>query len=198
MNRAELVQECIDRGYDYAKTSRIQGFVQRAYEEICSRYPWSFLEKDASGEAPLVIADVRQVLYVIDTTRKARLQGTDNRWLSNYYPDLATATGLPAYWYLDGTTLLTYPTGTTQLSVRYIQTPETLADGDEPLIPAEWHYLIVDRAIVDCLKDDDEYEEARALLGDVEVGVRKMVPALRRNLQNNRSILTSGYVGDYL
>ena len=198
MNRAELVQEVVDRGYDYVETSRIQGFVQRAYEEICSRYPWAFLEDEVEGEAPLTIADLRQVLYVIDTTQKTRLAGAEKRWLSNYYADFDTATGSPVYWYLDGTSLHAYPAGSGSFKVRYVKKPATLADADEPLVPAEWQYLIVDRAVVDCLKDDDEYEEARALRADVRGGINEMVSALRSNLQNDRMILRGGWAGDYL
>jgi hypothetical protein len=198
VTRAELVQECIDRGYDYVKTSRIQGFVQRAYEEICSRYAWDFLEAPLEeDEAPLEIADLAAILFVTDTVSKVRLRGVTASWLANFYSDL-TESGAAQFWYLDGNTLRVFPVSTNKIGGRYKKKPPTMADGDEPLIPSEWQYLIVDRAIVDCLKDDDEYDNARALLGDVNAGIERMASALlHRNRQNSPSLVRSGGPWDY-
>jgi hypothetical protein len=196
---AELRQEVIDRGYDYTQSARISSSLQRAYQMLCARYPWHFLETSATGAAPLEIADLRKVLSVSDTTTESELRGADRRWLVSIAPSLSE-TGTPTYWYLENLTLKVYPASTADsLSVRYIKRPTALADSDEPLIPSEWQYLMVDLAVVDRLKDDDEYEQARALASDIQAGVAEMVHALLNpNYQNSERIMRTGRYGDYL
>lgn len=198
MTRAELVQEVIDRGWDYTKSARIGGFVERAYQTLCARHAWTFLETESSGEAPRELTDLRKILTVTDTTAECQLRGVDRRWAASTFPNL-TDTGTPEFWYLENKTLKTYPVSTNTISVRYLRVPTVLGDSDTPLVPSEWQYLIVDRAVVDCLKDDDEYEQARALRAEVSEAIdTEMVPALfNRNLQNSASIERTGYFLDY-
>lgn len=196
MTRAELVQECIDRGFDYVSSARIGKAIDRAYQAICARYPWAFLEEDATGEGTIAFTDLRRVLSV--TANEEEIRGLDRRSLLSMYPDL-TETGRATWWYLEDSTLKTFPVDTATVAARYIKVPAELADGDSPLIPTEWQYLIVDRAVVDLLKDDDEYTEARALRADVEEGLREMVHALaNRDYQSPKTIVRTGSAEDYL
>lgn len=196
MTRAELVQECVDRGYDYVSTARIGSGIERHYQRICSRFPWPFLEDERNGTAPLAVTDLRRILSV--NANEQSIRGVDRRWLAATRPDLSE-TGTAEYWYLEDTTLKTFPVDTATLTARIIKVPAVLGDSDEPLMPSEWQYLLVDSTVVDLLRDDDEYEEARALRSDVEQGVREMAAALLgRNQQNAELIIRSGQPGDYL
>lgn len=196
MTRAELVQECVDRGFDYISTARIGKFVDRAYQALCSRYPWPFLEETTTGTGSIEFSDLRRVLSV--TISEESLRGVDRRWLVSVSPDLTT-TGSAEFWYLEKSTLKVYPVDTATITVRYLKRPAELADGDTPLVPTEWQNLIVNRAIVDCLRDDDEFDEARALRADGEEELREMVHALlNRNYANNEVIVRTGEAGDYL
>lgn len=195
MTKGEIVQAVVDRGFNYETNSVIGGFVERAYQTICARYPWPFLEATTTGVGSVEIPDLRRVLSV--SANEEPLTGVDRRWIARV-PNLAE-TGTASYWYLENQTLKVFPVDTATVTIRYAKIPAVLAEGDTPLIPTEWQYLIVDRAIVDCLKSDDEYDEARALKGDVEEGIREMVGALlNRDYQGPRLIVRTGRVGDYL
>lgn len=199
MTFGELRQEVIDRGYDYTQSARITASLQRAYQVLCARYPWSFLEATTSGVPPLEISDLRRILSVSDTTVESELAGVDRRWLVATSPNL-NETGTPSYWYLENHSLKVYPASeSNEITVRYVKRPAALSDSDEPLVPSEWQYLLVELAVVDRLRDDDEYEEARALKADVEGGIAEMVAALAKpNFQNDRLVIRTGQPSDYL
>jgi hypothetical protein len=197
VTKAELVQEVIDRGYDYESSGRVGRSIDRAHRRICSRRNWPFLEAETTGTAPLEIADLRWVLSV--KTDENPVQGVDRRWLVSTLPNL-TDTGTPAFWYLEDQTLNVYPVDPeASLTVRYKKRPAVMADGDEPLVPEEWQYLIVDLAVIDFLKDDDEYSEAVTLRTEVLEGIKEMASdLLGRNLQNVQTVNRTGAPGDYL
>lgn len=199
MTLAQLAQEVVERGFDYIATTRIKTFLQRAYQQLCADEPWPFLEATAEGTGTLEIADLRRILSVTDTTEGRPLEGVDRRILVDRSPDL-TLTGSPEYFYLEGDSLVTYPVSASNtIRVRYLRKPAKLGDSDEPLVPEEWQYLLVDRAVVDCLKDDDELDEARKLLEIYAAGVKEMLAALvHRNLQNDQRIVRTGSTADYL
>lgn len=198
MKLSELRQEVIDRGYDYVKTSRIDEFLRRAYREICAGRKWPFLETVSEGEPPLEFTDLGRIITVEAVDRKVLLQGVTRHWLLSHYPSLEDP-GPGIYWYLEDQTLRVFPVDEGTIRVHYFKRPARLAADDEPLIPEEWQYLMVDRAVVDCLKDDDEYEAAGRLRSEVRSGIEEMVTDLMtRNRQNARPIIKTGGVGDYL
>jgi hypothetical protein len=197
VNREEMTQEVVDRGYHYVQEARIRSSIERAYQQICAKYKWPFLETVALGEAPLEIADLRTVQSVKNKGEEVRLNGVMRPWLAYRYPDL-TASGTPVYYYLEGNNLCTYPTSG-EIEVVYFKRPAALGSSDEPLIPTEFQYLLIDRVIVDCLRDDDEYEEARNLKAEVDDGVNEMVHALmHRDHGGSRVVGRSGTALDYL
>lgn len=199
MTKAEIVQEVIDLGYDYVDSGRIGKFVDRAYRMLCSRRNWPFLETEVTGTAPLELSELGKVLSVYDMTNESQPRGVDRRWLVANYPKLTEA-GLPTFWYLENKTLKTYPVDeSASLSVRIKKRPTALSDSDSPLVPDEWQYIIVDMAVIPCLKDDDEREEARALRSDVEESIREMsADLLARNYQNPQTIGRTGSAEDYI
>jgi len=198
MTLAEMRQEVMDRGYKFINETRLTGFLQRAYQQICARELWPFLETTKEGNAPLEVADVRKVMSVRDVTNDVLLQGVSRNYLVHYYSDL-TDTGKPSYWYLENNTIKVYPVSTIKLDVRYFKVPAELASEDEPLIPKRFQYLVIDRAIVDCLRNGNDYDEARGLMADYREGLGVMTADLiHRNLQDPRTILRTGSVDDYL
>jgi len=198
VKRSELIQEVIDRGYNFLPTARIGTFVDRSYAAICARYNWPFLEGSIAGKAPLEITDLGVILTVYDSAQEAVIEGMDRREVEHYFPNLEEE-GEPRLWYLENISLKTYPVSSDELQVRYQRVAPALAESEEPLIPEGWQYLIVDGAVVYCLKDDDEREEARALQADVNQGVIEMMQALiPRNNQNAGTVLRTGTAGTYL
>ncbi|HET7455393.1 MAG TPA: hypothetical protein VFJ76_07730 [Solirubrobacterales bacterium] len=196
MTRAELVQEVVDRGYNYVAPVRIGKFIDRAYRKICSRYPWPFLEASTTGVASFEIADLGKVLSV--SANETPLPGRDRRWAAGVFPDL-TQTGAATFWYLENRTLKVFPVDTAEVTVRYIKRPATLADSDTPVMPEEWQHLLVDFAVIHCLKDDDEVQEGQVLRAEWREELAEMVHAeLGPNYQNAEVIIRTGEAGDYL
>jgi hypothetical protein len=195
MNFNALTQEVVDRGWDYIKTARIERFVNRSYQRLCARMAWPFLEETTTGTSPLAVTDLRHVLSV---SAEEPLDYIDRRQLVANDADLS-GTGSAQWWYLEGGSLKVYPADTATITVRYLKKPADLSGTDEPLIPSDFHDLIVDGAVVLCLKDDDEYGEARELEADLERGIAEMAHALmNRNYQDADSVQRTGAPGDYL
>jgi len=193
MTFTEIVQEVVARGYDYVAPDRIERWVQQHHQAIEGKYVWPWGEETKEGKAPLEIKDLRDILSVTDSTQERPLWGTQRQWLLENYPKLEEQ-GNPVWWFLDNITLRLFP-----LSSSDVKKPAELTAEAEPAMPAEWHGLIVDFAVVDCLKDNDEYQEARELKEAVRADLQEMVSAeLQRDLQAPPLIVRTGYYGDYL
>lgn len=157
---------------------------KNALEQVA---PWPWLEATTSGTAPLTISDLRQVLYVVDTTNDCVLPGLDVRSTVGVDPELGS--GVPSSWWLDGlTSLKVHPTNTSvSLSVRYLKFSSELSTGtDTPLIPVREHPVWIDFAVVEAYKDSDNFAAAQALLGDLmSRAVPRMIDTYcGRNLAN--------------
>jgi hypothetical protein len=182
----ELVNEVVERGYQYESTTTIEASIQRHYQRLEGRYNWPWREGTKEGVAPFEIKDLRGILSVENTTAQSTIYGQSRQWLAEHYPDLEES-GSPAWWWLDSLTLRIFPTSTSEnISVRYLKRPEKLTASTEPAMPPEWHYLIVDLAVIDALKNNDQYDTARELKESVEADLQQMVAAeLKRDLQSN-------------
>ncbi len=199
MNYEELTNEVIARGYDYLSKSRVETFVQRSYQKLEAKYVWPWREATKEGVAPFEIKDLRDVLSVSNVSQERPLFGQTRQWLVERFTNLEE-TGEPLWWFLDNLTLRAFPVTTTEnISVRYAKKPEVLTAKLEPAMPSEWHGLIVDLAVVECLKDNDSYEEARELKETVQADLQEMIGAeLQRDLQRPQSMVRTGWPGSYL
>ena len=103
MNLDAARTELRARGFDYLSNTRTDYFLNAALTEIDDAFPWPWLETTTTGTAPLTITDLKQPLYVIDTTNERELQSLEYRDLIIGDPNL-TETGAPAVWSLNGTT----------------------------------------------------------------------------------------------
>jgi hypothetical protein len=196
----DMVAEVTERGYNFIPSSRIEDFVARAYQTLSARWNWPWLEATEEIKTPVgvpaTIVGLRHVLTVQDLTQERPLPNVDRQWLRENVANLEEV-GTPVYWYFNGAELRTWPTSQDVIAVRYIKrSPSLEKASDEPLWPEEWRYLIVDQAVVYCLKDSDEYQVARELEGDVKNGLQEMVAdQLQRNWQSNRTIVRTAPFG---
>lgn len=188
MNLSSARDELAARGFDYLSTSRLNIMLNNGKNALEDEFAFPWLETTTTGTAPLAIADLKYVLYVVDTTNQNELTGLDSRDIALRDAIVGTA-GTPDAWWLDGAgTLQTYPTSTASLSVRYVKfSPELSADSDTPLIPVRYHSVWVDYAVVDAYRDSDNYAAANALLGFVrEFRLQQMIEVYgARNRQNS-------------
>lgn len=194
MNLTAMRTELAARGFDYLSDTRKDYFLNRAYHQLCEMEPWPFLRTTTSGTAPLTISDLRQIVYVTDSTNDTELEGIDERTVRDGDPDLSSA-GTPELWFLTGSgTLNVYPANTSHtISVVYYKVPSDLASGaDAPIAPARYHYLIVDGAAILAYRDSDNFEASRALKEDWAIEVEDMSNSLlSRNYQNPDTIVGS-------
>lgn len=201
-----LQTELLARGFDYLGTTaagqvRVKQFLNDAYlTDICDPYPWMFLEATTTGTGTVTITDLRDVLYVLDTSRKRVLPSADIRDIAATAPDFESKTGSASAYYIDGDTLKLFPVSpSTELSVRYIKVPPEL-DGptDVPVLPARWHGLIVDFAVPKAYRDDDDFDEAVATEDYNFKRLGRMVEAeFSKNLDNTQYVSRTGWIGDY-
>lgn len=201
MNLGTARSELQSRGFDYLSTSRCTILLNRAKNALEDFYPWPWLEATTTGTAPLTVSDLKQVLYVVDTTADRELVGFDRRTVRDLDSKLDD-TGTPEFWWLSGeTSLKVWPLNTTDsLSVDYIKfSAELSADSDTPLIPVRYHPVWVDFAVVEAYKDQDAYDKASALLDHLtRFDVPRMIQSLAdRNLQNPGYMQTRGESQDW-
>lgn len=197
MNLGEIRAEVESRGYDYVENSRLDLWIKQAYRYVCSLEPWPFLEASVSGQAPLTVADLSQVLYV--SYEDETLRGAGYRDIKDLDPGL-NDTGKPVMWYLDGDTIHTWPTSTEVLDVRYIRKPPELSsDSSTPLIPEAHHPLLVDLTVISGLKDNDEYEQAQGLRAVADAQIQDLRDQIMvRNYQNPTQIVQTRHPDDYI
>lgn len=206
MNRKEIREEIIALGAenianDTGGEARINRWIQQAIRDICDHKPWPFLFAEKEGAAPLAIADLGHVIAVSDVTNRNPLEPASINQLLLGDPTLASS-GQASYWYTEnGTTIKVYPvpSGGGKFKVRYRKVPVTLADNEEPIIPSDYHDLIVTRVKVKVYKATDNWEAASEAWKDYERERGNMVHALMKtNYDKERRLTRSGGIGDYL
>ena len=199
MDLQAIRDEVKARGFDYLSSTRLDYFINRAYNSIAGRANWPFLQATASGTSPLTISDLRQVLSVKGNT-VGMIRGEDARNVLERDPNLEVV-GTPERWTLPGENTVTlWPASASEtITVRYLKVPASLsASTDTPIIPARFHYALVDGAVLFALRDDDEHGQAMELRASWEADIREMKGALLdRNLYNPSSIIRTRGVDDY-
>lgn len=194
MNLGELQAEVQARGFDYLSATRLNYFLNRAYHRFCEREAWPFLEDTETGTSPLTIADLRAVLSVVDSTNGYALSFEDIRTIRQDDPAI-TSTGSPYCWYQSAPTVIsTYPTTSVSLNVRYLKVPEDLASSaDTPIIPARYHYALVDLACAYGYRDSDNPEMAETCRVAFDEAVLEASDTLNMvNYDDARSMVITG------
>lgn len=206
MDRKELREEIIALGAenianDTGGEDRINRWIQQAIRELCDHKPWPFLFAEKEGAAPLAIADLGHVVAVSDVTNRNPIEPATLNQLLLGDPTM-TGVGNAEYWFTeDGKTIKVWPapSGGGNFKVRYRKVPTELADNEEPIIPEDYHDLIVTRVRVKVYKATDNWEAATEAWKDYERERENMVHSLMKpNYDKERRLTRSGYAGDYL
>lgn len=169
MTFAELISELVARGAEDNDT-RNGRRINKAYRRILNAYDWPFTLTTAtgsSGAGAVTITDLRKVILVGDVS-DGTVPGRRLKKIS--YEELVedvgvediSVTGTPEFWWYDavGTAINTYPVGGT-VYARYYKRVDQMTDPDSPIFDEEYHDLIVDRAMIEVYKDNDEFQKAR-------------------------------------
>lgn len=205
MNREEIREEVIASGAENIAgqaggVDRINRWIQQSIRELCDFKPWPFLFAKVEGAAPLTIADLGHVQGVIDVGNRNELEPiTINQVLLG--DPTQVGVGNPEYWFTeDGAVIKITPSraGIT-LRVLYRKVPLELEDADEPIIPVDYHDLIVIRTRVKVYEFTDNFEAAAEILKDYERQRGLMVHALMKfNYDKDRRLTRQGSWADYV
>lgn len=172
----------MDRGFSYLadnanSQARRDRWINEGYQSLLEEADFPFEESTATGAAPLTIADLRDVRYVGNTD--GELVQRSRQEIMGWNASQQTQTGNASYWYQDGSQIKVWPLDTRSITVRYLRTPPDLsAAGDTPIVPARYHDLIVDFAVLRALRDRSNYQEADALWQAMQVDLTRMRTAL--------------------
>jgi hypothetical protein len=204
VKRKEIREEVIANGAeniasDTGGEARINRWIQQSYREICDHKPWPFLYATKEGAAPLEIADLGHVQAVVDVAARNELEPATLNQLLLGDPTLSSV-GAAMYWFLtDGKKVNVLPVSSATFKVHYRKVPAALTDEEEPIFPADYHDLVVDRTRVKTYKATDNFEAAAEILKDYERQLSVMVHALMHpNYDKERRLTRAGLGGDYL
>lgn len=205
MNRKEIREEVIANGAenianDTGGEARINRWIAQVIRDICDLKPWPFLMAIAEGTAPLKVEDLAHVEVFADVTNDNLLQPATLAQISMGDPDLS-AVGGAEYWYTeDGETLKVYPANVSAtFRAHYRRTPPAIDDTESPIIPADYHDLIVDGVRIKVYKATDNFAAAAEILKDYERRLEGMAHALlHTNYDQARRLSRTGGPADYL
>lgn len=172
MNLAAARTVLASRGFDYLSGQTMGLMLNRARNEFEDYWPWPWLRTTVTGNAPLVLTNLKHVLLVKDSTGQ-ELYGSTPEVVGQGSVDMAL-TGTPDFWYLtadtsdpagnDTVTMRTWPASTGALTVLYTsQSPELVLDSDTPLIPTRYQLTWIDLAVVQGYEDSDNFPAATSL-----------------------------------
>lgn len=201
MQLSDAQTELAARGFDAVSPARMVTILNQAKNQFEDIYPFPWLESTASGLAPKTIADLKDVLYVVDTTNQRELVGTTAQFVvGDLDPTIGNA-GAPVVWWLDGANIVTtYPLSTSaQLLVRYVkESPELAAPTDTPLIPVRYHNTWIDLAVIRGYLDRDDLGAAGQLRQVVSQDLAAVVSRYATmNRQNGAYQQIRGYSEDW-
>lgn len=176
---SDLRLEVKSRCPKFLTDTRATRFVNQAYLQICSTFPWPFLETTATGAAPLTLTRPQTVLSVVDTTSQTWLQYLDRQAVVSQLDPTLAETGAPEFWWLDGDVVTVYPASTGSLSVRFVQQPVALvSDSDQVTVPLRFNDVLIDLATAKALRACGQINEARVVQQDADSGLERMRFAL--------------------
>jgi hypothetical protein len=192
MTAEELDARLAAQGFHYLTSAERLQLLNDAYLlDICEDTDWPFLEASKSGSAPLEIADLKTVEYVVNATRNCKLEPLIRaRITDDWNPDL-TEPGTPELYYVtEGKKINVFPVSSEEITVRYWRVAEELSGTKEPLLPKRWHSLIVEGARARGYRNSDDWELSQACQANFDAELERM----RESLMNQERDSPDDYV----
>ena len=204
MNLSAMLTEFYARGFDYLNDNgpgevRATRWINQSYLEICELDDWPFLQASSTAPLPATISDLGTVESATNTVTQSPIKFVDRRSLVDAYSDLTTL-GSPLYGYITyGTTVNGYPVSSSEnVTVWYWKVPTELTlTTDSPVMPARYHYAIIDYACARAYMDSDNPDMAQAARRDGEALVALMRERLlTQQHQDADEVVVYGYSSD--
>lgn len=183
MTFGDMTAEMFLRGFDHVPPVRIKRWLNDSYQEINEAADWPFLNKDASGVAPLAVTDLRRLLTVFSSTDSLPLKVVERAFIVATYGSVTAPTTTPMFAFYDpasSPSVRIFPAAAAKtISIRYISIPADLsAITDTPTFPARYHDLIVEGASARAYSDMDRYDLASGTSDRFRQGLEYMKAAL--------------------
>lgn len=168
MNVSDMISELNDFGFSDITSSRMLGFINDAYWDVCSRENWPFLEKsaaltvDTTGKVTSP-TDIGKVQRLVDTGLGTRLEPVREDAFTMWNANQLTQTGNPDRYFFIGDQLYVYPISTANsLTLRYVSVPAalTISPDSAPILPLRHHRVVLLGALVPCYFLEDDADNA--------------------------------------
>ena len=176
MQLSDIRSEVYLKGFDAGlfPATRLNQFINDGYLLTCQRC--QFYTEEATQDFVTANGTIKyawptnfaRLRLLHDTTRGIQIMPVSLRQMDN---SGVPPTGPPQFYADDGTNFHLYPTpdGIYNLEARYWLLPTPLAqDADIPIIPAQWHHLLVRWTTAECYKAEDDFGTAAQWMADYE------------------------------
>lgn len=214
MNLSDLVTEVSARGYTFPQditdpTNPIVRALNTTYRTVCGEQRWPFLEKENSSIVTSVgvgsyalsaITDLRQLdaVRLQDGTGDTRdMKNIDPQAFKSRVAGNLDGNGTPWIWTQHAGNLLLYPVpdGQYTLLIDYIcQVPDLAAPTDVPVLPATYHGVLVEGAVLRvAFRERDLLSQELASGYYEEMMTQMRQEYLLRQRQTSSEVVRSGY-----
>lgn len=165
----DLMDAMTDHGFSDTTTARKTELINDAYQDICSREPWPFLEAQAtvntvaSTAAIVLPTDFRTAISLVINANSIVLMPKRLDDLTKQFAGNLTQVGIPGYYYFVGNSLRLYPVpdGIYAITLSYISAPAKLVNtGDIPLLPDRHARAILLGAVASAYDMEDDTDLA--------------------------------------
>lgn len=186
MDMAGFISLLNDHGFEDTSSTRKVEAINDAQNDICSREPWPFLEKEidltfsgSSGVATNLPTDLRAVLQLANKVTGAVISPSRaddwTKWFITYANDVAD----PFTFYFVGNQMRLHPKPPAATTARllYISTPATLIDTSTEAsfaVPPRHHRAIAYVALSNLYSMEDDQENALDFAGKAEKRINSM------------------------
>jgi hypothetical protein len=179
---SEMLSEVRDHGFDDLTDTRILGFINDTYYDVCSREPWPFLEASASLTVDAtglvtVPTDIGAILSIVNTSTGDKLEPLRSEEFRQNFASSQTDAGNPLYYYFLGNSLHVHPLSTSSpLQAIYVRVPAALTASPDssPILPVQHHRVLVLGALVKCGEMEDDAELAAMFTNNYEQRITQM------------------------
>lgn len=202
----DMRDELGDHGFSDEPTERLDSIINDAYQDVCSREPWPFLESQVSlsilsgNDTPVLPDDFRSALTLTIDSMGVVIRPRRSDEIQKLVVGAATQPGLPYTYYFVGGDLRLWPIPDQNYTatLTYLQYPADLvADSDTPILPARHNRVIVLGALVDLYRLEDDPELAAVFEQQFEKRIGTMRNDLwMRQYDEPDTIDASGYDDD--